>query len=119
MPQIESAFLHSNQEHESSAPAESPSRGDQPKALRYFHANAFWEAARSARALLLGAKTCLGCSRALAHLYDRLGSTLFRDDDPQALIDAFDPEDRNSCTLGILAACIVLNSRERIVPTVH
>jgi hypothetical protein len=119
MPHIESTSVHSIHEHESSALDESLSRGDEPKALRYFHARTFSEAAGSARALLRSAEICPRCSRALAHLYDRLGSTLFRDDDPKALISAFDPEDRNPCTLRIVAACIVLNGRDRVVPTVH
>ncbi len=119
MPHTQSACLHSIDEHESSELDESPSTGDEPKALRYFRAKTFWEAAGSACAFLRSAEMCPRCSRALAHLYDRLGSTLFRDDDPHALIGAFDPEDRNSCTLQVLAACIVLNGRDRIVPTTH
>jgi hypothetical protein len=125
MRQVESPSLHSIHEHESSHEHESPARdespagNEEPKALRFFRADTFWEAARSARDVLRGAQNCPRCSRALAHLYDRLGSTLFHDDDPQALIRAFDPEDQSSCTLKIVAACIVLDGRERVEPTVH
>jgi hypothetical protein len=108
MPQIQSASVHFFHGHESSALDEPPSSGDEPKALLYFRAKTFREAAGPAFAFLRSAERCPRCSRALAHLYDRLGSTLFRDDDPRTLIGAFDPEDRNSCTL-----------QERIVPTTH
>ena len=115
MQNIQSVAAHSPYEYEH----DSPARDDEPKALRYFHAKSFWEAAGCARAQLRSAEICPRCSRALARVHDRIGSTLFRDDDPRALICAFDPEDRNSCTLQVLAACIVLNGRDRIVPGTH
>jgi len=98
-----------------------PQSANEPStsALDYFHASSFCGAVRSARAVLRDATSCPRCSRALAHLYDRLGSTLFRDDDPHALIRAFHPEERNSCTLQVIAACIVLHGRDRVVPAIH
>jgi hypothetical protein len=113
MPYIPSASADSTEEYDPSPTT------NVAKALRYFHAKTFREAAVAARAHLRNAENCPRCSHALANLHDRLGSTLFRDDDPRALIAAFDPEERNSCTLQILAACIVLNGRDRVVPTVH
>jgi hypothetical protein len=43
--------------------------------------------------------------------FDRLGSTLFRDDDPYELARCFDGAD--ACTVRLLAACIVLFGRDR------
>jgi hypothetical protein len=56
------------------------------------------------------------CSRAITQLYECIGSTLFRDDDPKALLEAFEPQDQNPCTLKILATSIILYGRDRIVP---
>ena len=113
MPHIPSASADSAQEYDPLATTNGA------KALRYFHAKTRREAAVAARALLRNAESCPRCSQALANLHDRLGSTLFSDDDPHALIGAFDPQERNACTLQVLAACIVLNGRDRVVPTVH
>ena len=52
MRQVESPSLHSI----SSARDESPAGNDEPKALRFFRADTFWEAARSARDVLRGAR---------------------------------------------------------------
>jgi hypothetical protein len=56
-------------------------------------------------------------SRALlSHLFDRLGSTLFADDDPEELLQAFEPDERDSLSTRALAACVVLFGRERTAP---
>ena len=90
-----------------------PEQRDDPKAPRFFCASTFWEAQGPARAFLTSVQFCPRCSRAYDRLHERLGSTLFLDDDPLALIWAFEPEDRNPCTAQVVAACIVLHGRER------
>jgi hypothetical protein len=87
------------------------------RALRFFDGAPFDEAKLHARRLVAAAERCARCTRVLHQLRDRLGSTLFFDDDPRQLIQAFDPEDRDGCTLRMLAACIVLYGRERV--TLH
>jgi len=92
---------------------------DQPKAPRFFCASTFWEAQGPARAFLSSIQFCSRCSRVYDRLHERLGSTLFLDDDPIALIWAFEPEDRNPCAAQVVAACIVLHGRERETPSNH
>lgn len=58
--------------------------------------------------------TCSRCARVLSQLADRVGSTLFYDDDPRALAQLFDLADRDACTLRLLAACIVCHGRARV-----
>ncbi len=82
-------------------------------ALRYFDAATFAEAAPAARALYASVESCPRCHNLLSHRFERLGSTLFRDDDPRVLARAFDPADRDGCTVRLLAACIVLFGRDR------
>ena len=69
----------------------------------------------AARQLALGvyleAQHCEHCRRILAERFDRLGSTLFSDDDPRDLAACFDGAD--ACTIRLLAACIVLFGRPR------
>src|SRR5262249_46731412 len=86
---------------------------EEPKAPRFFCATSLWEAQGPARALLASIQYCPLCTRAYQRLHERLGSTLFRDDDPLALIWAFEPEDRNPCAVQVVAACIVLFGRDR------
>ena len=50
----------------------------------------------------------------MAHLFDRLGSTLFLDDDPEQLARAFDEDERDVFTPRVRAARIVLSGRERM-----
>jgi hypothetical protein len=83
------------------------------KALRYFHATCLSEAAGPARNAIASAARCRCCSHVIAQRFERIGSTLFYDDDPRTLIQAFDSTDRDACTLKLLAACIVLYGRER------
>ena len=94
-------------------PNESPSRRDVAPALTYFAAATFDEATRAARVVYLSARDCRRCQRVLAQRFDRLGSTLFRDDDPRKLAASFDRADRDACTVRLLAACIVLFGRDR------
>jgi hypothetical protein len=42
-----------------------------------------------------------------------VGSTLFLDDDPESLANAFEAPDRDKFAARVLAACIVLLGRER------
>jgi hypothetical protein len=83
-------------------------------ALQYFEASTFEEAAPAARALYASVDHCPRCHSLLAHRFERLGSTLFHDEDPRALARAFDAADRDGCTVRLLAACIVLFGRDRV-----
>jgi hypothetical protein len=94
-------------------PPAPPADEAQPKAVRFFSASSMDEAQGAARAFLAGARYCPRCSRAHGRLPNRLGPTLFLDDDPLALIWAFDPEDRSACAAHVIAACIVLFGRPR------
>jgi len=93
---------------------------DAEKALRHFNATALAEALPAARELISGVVHCPRCSRVLSQRFDRLGSTLFYDDDPRKLIQAFDRLDHDACTLRLLAACIIVYGRDRMpVATTH
>ena len=83
-------------------------------ALKYFEAATFDEAAPLARSLYASADHCPRCRSLLAHRFERLGSSLFRDEDPRSLASAFDSADRDGCTVRLLAACIILFGRERV-----
>ncbi len=100
-------LIHFLDEHEATAP-----RSTAP-ALRYFDAATIDEATPAARALYTSVEHCPRCHSLLAHRIERLGSTLFHDDDPRLLARAFDAADRDACTVRLLAACIVLFGRER------
>lgn len=63
---------------------------------------------------LARARRCGCCSSLLAHVYDRLGSNLFLDDDPLQLAQAFDQGDRDRFTPRVLASCIVVSGRPRV-----
>src|SRR5215831_3463323 len=93
-------------------PARIPS-SDEPRAPRFFCADSFWEAQGPARAFLASIQYCPRCWRAHERMHERIGSELFQDDDPLALIWAFAPEDRNPCTAQVIAASIVLFGRAR------
>jgi hypothetical protein len=82
-------------------------------ALRFFGAFSLRDARDAAANVLAAAGHCPRCTRVLAQRFDKLGSTLFYDDDPRALIRVFAAEDRDACTLRLLAACIVVHGRAR------
>ncbi|MDB4971278.1 MAG: hypothetical protein JWN44_6967 [Myxococcales bacterium] len=86
------------------------------KALRYFAAHTMDDALGQAAHELAAARRCACCSSALAHLRDRLGSTLFLDDDPALLAAAFPLHERDRFTPRLLAACILLYGRPRVRP---
>lgn len=84
------------------------------KAVRLLDARGLADARHRAEHVLESARRCSCCSSLLAHLFDRLGSTLFLDDDPVALSRAFEEAERDSDSARVLAACIVLSGRERV-----
>jgi hypothetical protein len=84
------------------------------KAIRLLEATDLEDARSQARRVLDLAERCRCCRGLLAHLFDRLGSTLFLDDDPHQLALAFEPEERDRFSAQVLSACIVLSGRERI-----
>ena len=96
---------YSYQADEGSAPSQVGS------AFRYFDAASFSAARRLALAAYVDAQRCPRCRRVLAERFDRLGSTLFSDDDPRELACSFDGAD--ACAVRLLAACIVLFGRPR------
>jgi hypothetical protein len=95
--------------------AEPPVGGGEacPKALRLLGAERWGEARLRAVAALAAAFRCPCCSRLLSHLRERIGSTLFVDDDPESLAQAFMADERDHDSARVLAACIVLAGRER------
>jgi hypothetical protein len=86
------------------------------KALEALSASSLREARRRADRVLQNAKGCERCNSLLHHAFDCLGSTLFMDDDPHALKDAFPPTEWDRFSEQVLAALIVLNGRPRTLP---
>ena len=86
------------------------------KALNVLNADSLPDARKRAHRVLTKAQRCPCCSTLLGHVYDRLGSTLFIDDDPRALVSAFDATDRDPFSQQVLAALIVLRGRPRTRP---
>jgi hypothetical protein len=84
------------------------------KAVRLLGARHLPEARHRAEHTLKGARRCACCTSMLTHVFDRLGSTLFLDDDPETLAQAFDESERDRFSPQVLAACIVLSGRERV-----
>jgi hypothetical protein len=84
------------------------------KALRFLDAKTLSGARRHAGRVLSDALRCPCCQQLLGHVFDRLGSTLFLDDDPEQLQCAFEVEERDMFAPRVLAACIVLSGRPRI-----
>jgi hypothetical protein len=103
--------------HPAWAPLEQ-AEGVQAIAPLYFGAATFQKAQGPAREYLVRAALCERCRRGLAQMHARLGAEFFRDDDPRELLRVFEPEDRNSCVLHILAAYIVVHGQKRAV-TMH
>jgi hypothetical protein len=73
-------------------------------------------ARRRAGRVLENAKRCQRCRTLLAHVFDCVGSTLFLDDDPHALISSFKPTLCDQFSEQVLAALIVLQGRPRTRP---
>jgi hypothetical protein len=86
------------------------------KAVRVLGCRCLSDARREAAQTLKHARRCECCRSLLDHLFDRLGSTLFLDDDPEELALAFDETERDRFSPRVLAACIVLAGRERVLP---
>jgi hypothetical protein len=84
------------------------------KALHFLNSKTLGEARRRASQVLSDALRCPRCQKLLGHVFDRLGSTLFLDDDPRQLECAFDQGDRDEFSARVLAACIVLSGRARV-----
>jgi hypothetical protein len=85
------------------------------KALSVLGTKNLAEARRRASKVLSDALRCPQCQKLLGHLFDNLGSTLFLNDDPALLACAFDPSERDPFAPKVLAACIVLSGRPRVV----
>lgn len=85
------------------------------KALQVLGAKTLGAARRRASKVLSDALRCPRCQKLLGHVFDNLGSTLFLDDDPAALECSFDPSERDAFAARVLAACIVLSGRARVV----
>jgi hypothetical protein len=83
------------------------------KALEALHVATLSEARHRADQVLAKAKRCQCCRTLLAHVFDCLGSTLFLDDDPHALLSSFKPDECDQFGEQVLAAVIVLNGRPR------
>lgn len=86
-----------------------------PKALELLGVRGLAEARDRAEQVLRSARRCACCTSLLEHVFARIGSTLFLDDDPMALARAF--EERDPFSARVLAAYIVLFGRERITAT--
>lgn len=71
-------------------------------------------ARRLAVRTLAQAPCCSCCDSLIHHVYLRIGSTLFFDDEPSKLLSSFSAAERAFVTPQVLAACIVLNGRERV-----
>jgi hypothetical protein len=92
-----------------------PSPDDEvPRSFSYLDARSLLEARRRATLLLHRARPTDCCASPLAHVFHRLGSTLFFDDDPEQLARAFPAREREQFSPRLLAACIVLSGRERV-----
>ncbi|NBD09677.1 MULTISPECIES: hypothetical protein [Corallococcus] len=84
------------------------------KAVRMLGARGLGDARRRAGRALEKAWRCTCCRGLLAHVFERVGSTLFLDDDPEVLAQAFDDSERDGFSARVLAACIVMVGRERV-----
>jgi len=94
-------------------PEAEPPESEQP-AVQVLGANDLRRARALAQREFERASSCLSCSRMLADVFDRVGSTLFLDDSPKLLAEAFPPSERDGFTARVLAAYIVLFGRERV-----
>ena len=87
---------------------------EEPPARRWFGGHTLEDAVRQARIELASARACPCCATLLAHVHERIGSTLFLDDDPVQLAAAFDATERDVFTPRVLAACVLLYGRARV-----
>ncbi len=87
------------------------------KALLLLDSKSLGDARRHASKVLSDALRCPRCQKLLGHVFDRLGSTLFLDDDPALLECAFESSERDEFSPRVLAACIVLSGRPRVAAT--
>jgi hypothetical protein len=104
-------FRRTRRSSEGSTP--SPERGA-PRSFFYLNARSLSEARRRAARVVSRTRPSACCGSPLAHVFHRLGSTLFFDDDPEQLARAFPAPEREQFTPLFLAACIVLSGRERV-----
>lgn len=88
------------------------------KAVRMLGARGLEDARRQGARALEKAWRCTCCRGLLAHVFERVGSTLFLDDDPEVLAQAFDDSERDRFSARVLAACIVMVGRERVAAAV-
>ncbi|WP_147442006.1 MULTISPECIES: hypothetical protein [Corallococcus] len=88
------------------------------KAVRALGAQGLADARRRGARALEEAWRCTCCRSLLAHVFERVGSTLFLDDDPDALARSFDDSERDRYSARVLAACIVMVGRERVAAAV-
>jgi len=86
------------------------------RALDALHAHSLSEGRRRARLVLAKAHRCACCQGLLDHVFDRIGSTLFIDDDPRSLAAAFPANERDADCQEVLAALILLRGRPRTAP---
>jgi hypothetical protein len=86
------------------------------KAFEVLGVTSLRQAKKRATEVLSDALRCPCCQGLLAHLFDRVGSTLFLDDDPSVLERCFEPGERDGSAARVLAACIVLSGRPRVAP---
>ncbi|GMT97569.1 hypothetical protein KH5H1_16880 [Corallococcus caeni] len=88
------------------------------KAVRMLGAQGLEDARRQGARALEKAWRCTCCRGLLAHVFERVGSTLFLDDDPEVLAQSFDDSERDPFSARVLAACIVMVGRERVAVAV-
>jgi hypothetical protein len=92
----------------------STSSSEQLKAVQMLNATTLTNARRAARRELSAAKRCPRCASLLRHMFDRMGSDVFLEDDPNALAQAFESCDCDESTPRVLAAYVVLKGRHRV-----
>lgn len=88
------------------------------KAVRTLGAQGLEDARRQGARALEKAWRCTCCRSLLAHVFERVGSTLFLDDDPELLAQSFEDSERDRFSTRVLAACIVMVGRERVAVSV-
>jgi len=92
-------------------------RASRCKAFDVLHVSTPDEARARARNVLERAHRCPCCQSLLDHVFERIGSTFFTDDDPRTLANAFPENERDNDSSEVLAALIVLEGRRRVAPS--